>query len=145
MGVASEELMDRIIETLKILGAKRAMVVHGQGMDEISTLGKTRICRLDGDKITSAELDPADLGIAATNIDELRTGDVEANAQIVRDILEGRDAGPRRDIVVLNAAAGIIVAGLADDFAPAMTKAEEAISSGKASAALAKLVEVSNG
>ncbi|MHC4335922.1 MAG: anthranilate phosphoribosyltransferase, partial [Planctomycetota bacterium] len=91
IGVASEALVDRIAECLKILGAKRAMVVHGQGMDEISTLGMTRIRRLiDGD-ITSMELDPADFGISAGSIDELKTGDSIANAKVVRDILEGRE------------------------------------------------------
>ena len=144
MGVASEELMERIVKTLKLLGAKRAMVVHGQGMDEISTLGKTKIYRLTDGEITESELDPASLGIAAANIDELRTGDAAANAAIVRDVLEGRDKGPRKDIVLLNSAAGIIVAGLADDFESAMTLAEESIADGKASACLQKMIEVSN-
>lgn len=144
MGVASEELMERIVKTLKLLGAKRAMVVHGQGMDEISTLGKTKIYRLTDGEITESELDPASLGIAVTNIDELRTGDAAANAAIVRDVLEGRDKGPRKDIVLLNSAAGIIVAGLADDFESAMTLAEQSIADGKASACLQKMIEVSN-
>jgi anthranilate phosphoribosyltransferase len=144
MGVASEELMERIVKTLKLLGAKRAMVVHGQGMDEISTLGKTKIYRLTDGEITESELDPASLGIAAANIDELRTGDAAANAAIVRDVLEGRDKGPRKDIVLLNSAAGIIVAGLADDFESAMTLAEQSIADGKASACLQKMIEVSN-
>ena len=144
MGVASEELMERIVKTLKLLGAKRAMVVHGQGMDEISTLGKTKIYRLTNGEITESELDPASLGIAATNIDELRTGDAAANAAIVRDVLEGRDKGPRKDIVLLNSAAAIIVAGLADDFESAMTLAEQSIADGKASACLQKMIEVSN-
>ena len=144
MGVASEELMERIVKTLKLLGAKRAMVVHGQGMDEISTLGKTKIYRLTDGEITESELDPASLGIAAANIDELRTGDAATNAAIVRDVLEGRDKGPRKDIVLLNSAAGIIVAGLADDFESAMTLAEQSIADGKASACLQKMIEVSN-
>lgn len=144
IGVASEELMERIVKTLKLLGAKRAMVVHGQGMDEISTLGKTKIYKLTDSEITESELNPASLGIAAANIDELRTGDAAANAAIVRDVLEGRDKGPRKDIVLLNSAAGIIVAGLADDFESAMTLAEQSIADGKASACLQKMIEVSN-
>jgi len=144
MGVAEEALLDRICETLKMLGAKRAMVVHGQGMDEISTLGTTQIRRLiDGD-ITSVELDPADLGISEPSIDELRTGDVIANAGIIRDILAGKDKGSRRDIVVLNAAAAIIVAGIADDFSSAIDLADASIGNGSASACLEKLIEVSN-
>lgn len=144
MGVASEELLDRIIETHKILGAKRAMVVHGQGMDEISTLGITKIRRLNEGNITSIELDPAKLGISATSIDELRTGDVTANAAIIRDILSGKDKGPRKDIVTLNAAAAIIVGGLADDFDEALKIADNAISEQKAQACLEKLIEISN-
>ena len=144
IGVASEALVDRIAESLKILGAKRAMVVHGQGMDEISTLGMTRIRRLiDGD-ITSMELDPADFGISAGSIDELKTGDSIANAKVVRDILEGRETGSRRDIVILNAAAGIIVGNLADDFDAAIEIADKAVKDGKALACLRKLIEVSN-
>ena len=144
MGVTDEELMERIAQTLKLLGAKRAMVVHGQGMDEISTLGKTKIYRLMNGRIIQSELDPASLGIAKTNIDQLRTGDATTNAAIIRDVLEGRDKGPRRDIVVLNAAAAVIVAGLADTFESAMDLAEEAIDNGKAVACLRKLIELSN-
>ncbi len=144
MGVADEELMERIVQTLELLGAKRAMVVHGQGMDEISTLGKTKIYTLINGKITQSELDPASLGIAATDIDELRTDDATTNATIVRDVLEGKDDGPRRDIVVLNAAAAIIVADIADDFESGMAFAEEAIDNGKAQSCLKKLIAVSN-
>ncbi len=144
MGVASEELMERLVQTLQVLGAKRAMVVHGQGMDEISTLGKTKIYKLMDGKITSYELDPTEFGKPATNIDELKTGDAAYNASVVRNILEGKDSGARKDIVVLNAAAGIIVAGLADDFEPAMKVADESITSGKALACLEKMIEVSN-
>jgi len=144
MGVADEELMERIAQTLKLLGAKRAMVVHGQGMDEISTLGKTRIYRLADGKIKQTELDPVSLGIAKTNMDQLRTGDAAANAGIIRDVLEAKDKGPRRDIVVLNAAAALIVAGLADNFETGMACGEEAIDSGRAFACLRKLIELSN-
>lgn len=144
MGVASEDLMERLVKTLKLLGAKRAMVVHGQGMDEINTLGKTKIYKLMDGKITSDELDPAGLGISATNIDELKTGDAAYNASVIRDILESKDSGPRKDIVVLNAAAGIIVASLADEFEPAIKMADESITSGKAFGCLEKMIEVSN-
>jgi anthranilate phosphoribosyltransferase len=144
MGVADEALTERIAQTLKLLGAKRAMVVHGQGMDEISTLGKTKIYKLTEGKITQSELDPASLGISRTNIDELKTGDAAANAAVIRDVLEGKDKGPRRDIVVLNAAAAIIVADIAEDFESGMALAEEAIDNGGAQSCLAKLIKVSN-
>jgi anthranilate phosphoribosyltransferase len=144
MGVASEELMERIAQTLDLLGAKRAMVVHGQGMDEISTLGKTKIYKLMEGEITQSELDPASLGIARTNIDELTAGDATTNAAIISDVLEGRDKGPRRDIVVLNAAAAIIVADIAEDFESGMALAEEAIDNGRARGCLDGLIKVSN-
>ncbi|MBN2315044.1 MAG: anthranilate phosphoribosyltransferase [Sedimentisphaerales bacterium] len=144
MGVAEEGLLDRICETLKILGAQRAMVVHGQGMDEISTLGITRIRRLMDGEMTTVDLDPADFGISETSIDELKTGDAIANAGIVRDVLSGRDQGARRNIVLLNAAAAIIVAGLADDFTAAIQRAETSIDDGGAMACLEKLIDVSN-
>lgn len=144
VGVADGALLDRIAETLKTLGAERAMVVHGQGMDEISTLGVTQIRRLIDGNITSAELNPADFGISGASIDELKSGDAITNAAILRDILAGKDKGPRKDIVVLNAAAAIIVARLADDFKEAIEIADTSVSSGKAMECLEKLIEVSN-
>lgn len=144
MGVADGALLDRIAETLKTLGAERAMVVHGQGMDEISTVGITQIRRLIDGNITSVELDPADFGFSGTSIDELKSGDAITNAAILRDILAGKDKGPRKDIVILNAAAAIIVARLADDFKSAIEIADTSVSSGKALACLEKLIEVSN-
>jgi len=144
MGVASEALIDRITEALKILGAKRAMVVHGQGLDEISTLGLTKIRRLINGSVTAMELDPADFGISSASIDELQAGDSIANAKVIRDILEGRDTGARKDVVLLNAAAAIIVGKLADDFDSAIDIANKSIHEGKALACLEKLIEVSN-
>jgi anthranilate phosphoribosyltransferase len=144
IGVADGALLDRIAETLKLLGAKRAMVVHGQGMDEISTLGVTQIRQLDNGNITTIELNPADFGISGTSIDELKSGDAITNAAIIRDILTGKDKGSRRDIVILNAAAAVIVAELADDFESAMNLAQASVDDGKASACLKKLIEISN-
>jgi anthranilate phosphoribosyltransferase len=144
MGVADAELLDRIAETLKRLGARRAMVVHGQGMDEISLLGKTRIVELRDGNITSLELDPAQYGIANASIDALGSGDAIANAAAIRDILAGKDRGPRRDIVLLNAAAAIVVAELADSFEQALPLAEASIDEGKGLHCLERLVEISN-
>jgi anthranilate phosphoribosyltransferase len=144
MGVAEEALLDRICETLEMLGAKRAMVVHGQGMDEISTLGTTQIRQLIDGNITTVKFDPADFGFSEPSIDELRTGDAITNAGIIRDILAGKDKGSRKDIVVLNAAAAIIVAGIADDFAEAIELAINSIGDGKALDCLEKLIEISN-
>jgi len=144
MGVADAELLPRIAETLKLLGVKRAMVVHGQGMDEISLLGKTTILELRNDTITTTELDPVDLGLAGASIDQLGSGDAIANAALICDILNGKGKGPRRDIVVLNAAAAIIVADLAASFEQALPLAEYSIDDGKAINCLERLIEVSN-
>lgn len=144
MGVADAKLLGRIAETLKLLGVKRAMVVHGQGMDEISLLGKTSILELRDGAISATELDPAEFGFSGASIDQLGSGDAIANAALVREILSGQEKGPRRDIVVLNAAAAIIVADLAPDFTQALPLAEEAIDDGKAIHCLETLIEISN-
>jgi anthranilate phosphoribosyltransferase len=144
MGVADAALLDRICETLKMLGAKEAMVVHGQGMDEISTLGVTEVRCLKDGEITRMEIDAAEFGFSPPSLDELGSGDAIENAAIIRDIFSGKDKGPRRDIVILNAAAAIIVAGLAEDFNSAIELAQNAVNNGAASGCLEKLIEVSN-
>ena len=144
MGVSDAQLLDRIAESLKMLGTRRAMIVHGQGMDEISLLGKTRIVELRDGNITSFELDPADYGIANASIDTLGSGDSIANAAVIHDILVGEDKGPRRDIVVLNAAAAIVVAGMAEGFEQALPLAETSIDDGKALHCLERLIDISN-
>jgi anthranilate phosphoribosyltransferase len=144
IGVADAELLPRIAEALKLLGTERAMVVHGQGMDEISLLGKTRIIELRDGAISETELDPADFGLGATSIDALGSGDAIANAAMIRDILSGRDTGPRRSIVILNAAAAIVVAGLADNITDAIPLAERSIDKDAAAECLERVVELSN-
>ncbi len=144
MGVADAELLPRIAETLNLLGAKRAMVVHGQGMDEISLLGKTQIIELRDGQITSKELDPAEFGFSGAALEDLGSGDAITNAALIRNIFAGNERGARRDIVVLNAAAAIIVAGLADSFQQAIPLAVGSIDDGKAMNCLDKLIEVSN-
>jgi anthranilate phosphoribosyltransferase len=144
IGVPEESLMSRIAETLKMLGTKRAMVVHSEGLDEMSTMGPTKILELKDAQITAYEISPADYGFSLADFDSLKGGGAQINAKIVRDILSGKDTGARKDIVVLNAAAAVIVAGLAHDFAAAIALAESSITSGKARAALEELVEISN-
>ena len=144
MGVPEEGLMNKIAETLKVLGVKRAMVVHSRGLDEMSTMGPTKILELKDGQITAYEISPAEYGISLADFDSLKGGDAQTNATIVTDILSGKDAGARKDIVVLNTAAAVIVAGLADDFADAVKLAHSSIKEGKALACLEKLIEVSN-
>lgn len=144
MGVAEESLMPKIAEILKMIGIKNAMVVHSEGLDEISTMSPTKILRIKDGEITAMEISPQQLSIKPANFEDLKGDNAETNAAIVKAILTGEDTGPRKDIVVLNAAAAIIVAGLADDFSAAMKIADESIKSGSALKALDKLVEISN-
>ncbi len=144
MGVPEEGLMGRIAETLKYLGVRRAMVVHSNGLDEISTMGPTKILELKDGWIKDRELYPTDYGIELAEFESLRGDDASTNAQILSAILTGREKGPKKDIVVLNAAAAIIVGGLSEDFADAVEKADEAIRLGKAQKALEQLISISN-
>jgi anthranilate phosphoribosyltransferase len=115
LGVADENLMQIVAEALKLLGTHYAMVVHGNGIDEISTAGITKIAELKEGQITNKELNPEDLGITPAGIDELKVTDAKTSAKVLRDILSGKERGPRKDIVILNAAAAIIAGSLADD------------------------------
>ena len=144
LGVADENLMETIIEALKLLGLQRAMVVHSDGLDEISTMEPTTILELKDGQITAGELNPTDYGFGLADFDSLKGGDAQTNAKIVKDVLSGKETGSRRDIVILNAAAAIITAGLADDFEPAIKTADASVSSGRALECLEKLIEVSN-
>lgn len=144
MGVPDEALMPQIIETLRMLGVTHAMVVHSDGLDEISTMGPTKILELKKGQITTSEIDPADFGIDPADFEELKGDDAQTNAAIVKGVVTGKETGPKKDIVVLNAAAAVIVAGLAKDFESGIKLAQDAITEGKAGDALQKLVEVSN-
>jgi anthranilate phosphoribosyltransferase len=143
LGVAEEGLMIMMIEALNMLGTRYAMVVHSDGLDEIS-LATTKILELKDGQITNKELNPQDFGINPANIEDLKVGDAQTSAKVLRDILSGKENGPRKDIVILNAAAAIIIGGLADDFASAIKVAEASVSDGKALTSLEKLIEVSN-
>jgi len=144
LGVGDASLMERMAEALKLLGTRYAMVVHSNGLDEIGTAGVTAILELKDGQISKKELNAEDLGIVPANIDELKVTDARTSAKILREILTGKEKGPRRDIVVLNAAAAIIAGDLAGDFNSAMSKADASVSDGKALGCLEKLIEVSN-
>jgi anthranilate phosphoribosyltransferase len=107
-------------------------------------MGPTKVLHLKDGQTTESTLNPSDYGIAQADFQTLKGGDARANAALIKDILSGADTGPRKDIVVINAAAAIIVAGLADEFAQAIEIADESISSGKAKEALEKMITISN-
>ncbi len=144
LGVADENLMQIVVEALKLLDIRYAMVVHSNGMDEISTTGVTKIVELKDGQITSKEINPEDLGITLGSIEELKVSDAKTSAKVIKNILSGKEKGPRKDIVILNAAAAIIAGNLADDFKSAIGLAEASVSDGGASACLQKLIKVSN-
>lgn len=143
VGVFAHEWVTPIAEVLRALGSERAWVVHGHdGLDELSTTGPTAVASLDGGKITTFEVTPEDAGLQRVTLSELKGGDSAHNAQALRDLLGGAP-GPYRDIVLLNAAAALVVAGRAGTLREGVGLAEAAIGSGRAAAALERLVAIS--
>lgn len=139
-GVFSPQLVPLYASVLPDLGRKRAWIVHGRTdaggvMDEISTLGPTTVADTGGG---GREFQPSDFGLPPAQLEELRGGDASENAAILISILDGAD-GPARDIVVVNAAAAIVVCGLAADFDEGMQRARESIESGRARGVLEAL------
>lgn len=135
IGVFDPAIGPVFAEILPQLGRRAAWVVHGRtengaGMDEISTLGPTTLW--DAPKRVGATIEPSSLGLAAATLSDLRGGDAAENAAILTGILDGSINGPRRDIVSLNAAAGLVICGLATDLAAGLGLAREAIASGAA-------------
>ncbi len=144
MGVADEKLMPLIAQTLGLLGVNHAMVVHSDGLDEISTLGITKVIELKNGNVTETQINPADFDIAPTTADQLTAPDAKTSAKIITDIISDDHTGPAKDIVLLNAAAAIIVADLAADFNQAVKLADQAIKNKNASSCLEKLIKISN-
>ena len=144
VGVAKSFLLDIMADALNLLGIERAMVVHGEGMDEFTTCGPTDIAEVRNGKISRHTIDYSDYGLAKASLDDLAGGSLEKNLQITRGIVENQISGPCRDIVEYNAAAAIMVSGKAPGFFEAIEMANEAISSGAAKNTLEKFVEISN-
>jgi anthranilate phosphoribosyltransferase len=144
VGVFLPEWIMPVTETLKALGADHAWVAHGDGYDEITTTGETQVAELVGGEIRSFTLTPEAVGLKRHTKDELRGGDAAYNAQALRDMLGGA-AGAFRDTVLMNAGAGLVVAGKATTLADGMATAAQAIDSGRALKVLDRLVEISNG
>lgn len=140
VGVYAASLVEPIARALLQLGAERALVVHGDdGLDEITTTGMTEAAHLDRGRIRKLTIDPSQLGISRALGSALRGGDAKENAAILRGVLSG-EGGARRDIVLLNAAAVIWVAGVAADLEEGLDRAAESIDSGAALAKLESLI-----
>jgi anthranilate phosphoribosyltransferase len=145
LGVFSAQWVLPLAEVLRHLGSERAWVVHGtDGLDELSTTGATLVAELADGEIRQFEVMPEDAGLKRAHLSDLRGGDAAVNAKALREVLSDAP-GPYRDIVLLNTAAALIVAGRAKTLAEGAGLAAEAIRSGKAAAALEKLVAVSQG
>lgn len=143
IGVFSPELTDRLASVLRELGSKRAWVVHAEdGLDELSTLGPTRISELKEGKVHTWTLDARELGMPYARLSDLQVNSVDEAADAIHRILNG-DKGPMRDIAILNAAAALVVAEACDSLPKAIVKAAHAIDSGKASQTLQSLIEFS--
>jgi anthranilate phosphoribosyltransferase len=136
VGVADGGMAERMLGVLQASGTERALVVYGaDGLDELTTTTTSTVHELRDGAITSYEVDPADFGLARAQPDDLLGGTAAENAESARRVLGG-DAGPHRDIVVLNAAGGFVVAGAAADLAEGVTLAHAAIDDGRAEAKL---------
>jgi len=138
LGVYDPSRLRLMAEVLKELGGERAMVVHGDGLDEITLHGPTRVAELRDGRVLERDLTPEDAGLPRVRLEELAGGEVETNVAIARAVLSGV-RGPRRDVVLLNAGAALTVAGRADDLREGVEIAAQAIDSGGAQRVLERL------
>lgn len=138
VGVFQKSILPKYGEVLRLLGRRHAWAAHGSGgavgsgVDEISTMGPTEICAVRDGEISSHTLDAEPLGFPRASIEELRGGDCAENARILLGVLSGNIRGAKRDVVVLNAAAGFVVSDLAADIAEGIALAEHQLDSGRA-------------
>jgi anthranilate phosphoribosyltransferase len=144
LGVFRRGLTETLANVLLDLGTEKALIVHGDGgMDELSTIGETRISEIGNGTVRTYSFSHSSVGIPSSTLADLNGGDIETNRQIIESILNGSKGGPR-DIVVLNAGAAIYVAGLADTIADGVKRAEQTIDCGNAQRKLKELIEFTN-
>ncbi|MGV2106882.1 anthranilate phosphoribosyltransferase [Agrobacterium vitis] len=144
LGVYAPEWVIPLAETLRDLGSESIWVVHGNGLDEITTTGTTQVAALELGKIRSFELTPGDFGVAQVELAALKGGDGEYNAKALRAVLEG-EKNAYRDVALCNAAAALVIAGKAATLADGMTLGAQSLDSGAALKRLEALITVSNG
>ncbi len=143
IGVYGKEWCTPLARALARLGTEKAWVVHGgDGLDEITTTTKTYVTEWDGKAIREFEIDPEKLGLKLAHSEDLKGGDAPVNAEIARSILNG-EKGPKRDIVLLNAAAALTVLGVAKNLEDGLARAAQSIDSGAAGKALELLISTS--
>jgi anthranilate phosphoribosyltransferase len=143
VGVPRPDLTELLARSLLLLGSERAWVVHGaDGLDEISTAGYTKISECRQGMVNTFYLHPADVGLPKASLSALKGGDAQENARIIRRILEGEQGAPR-DVVLLNAGAGLLIAGRVSSVQDGIARAAHAIDSGDAAKTLGRLIALS--
>jgi anthranilate phosphoribosyltransferase len=144
VGVFSRQWVEPLANVLKNLGSESAWVVHGSdGLDEVTSAGPTYVAALENGAVKSFEITPEDVGVARAMPDMLRGGDADQNARALLDVLKGK-TGAFRDVALMNAAAGLVVAGRAKDLKQGFALAAKSIDSGAAEGRLDRLIAVSN-
>ena len=144
LGVADPKMLRRIAEVLDAIGVRRALVVHGSGLDEVALHGETRAIRLSGGELTELELTPEDAGLKRAPLNVVTGGDAEENAARLRALLMGKGNKAEADLVALNAGALLMTAGLSQDLRMGVALARDALRSGKAGQLLTRYIEASN-
>ena len=145
LGVYDEYLVEPLARVLVTLGVERGMVVYGQDkLDEISMSSATTVCEIRDGWYRTTVIKPEDFGFERCTKDDLKGGTPEENAKITRDILAGKEKGPKRSAVLMNAGASLYIGGKAESFEEGVKLAAELIDSGKATETLEKIIEVSN-
>lgn len=145
IGVFRQDLAEKLARVLAALGTEHAWVVHGEdGLDEITLAGKTHVAEARRGEVKVFEIAPEDFGLDAGRLDHLRGGDTEANAAIVRAVLEGKRKDEARALVVMTAGAALLLGGVAGDLRDGARRAAEAIDSGAAVAKLERLIKATN-
>lgn len=142
MGVFADRWVEPLARVLGALGAEKAWVVHGSGLDEITTTGETAVAEWRDGQVRLFQITPEAVGLPRAALADLTGGDPSENAQALRDLLNGR-AGPYRDIVLMNAAAAFLIADRAETLREGVALAAASIDDGRALAALDRLVAVS--
>jgi anthranilate phosphoribosyltransferase len=144
VGVYSADLVEKLAEALAMLGLRRALVVHGNdGLDEITITGGTRVAEMRDSQVHAYEITPEDFGLQRAPLESIAGGDVRDNAEIIRSILAG-ERSPRRDVVLLNAAAALVATGRADNIQEGVPIAAYSIDSDAARQTLDALVRFTN-
>ena len=145
LGVYDEYLLEPLAKVLTSLGVKNGMVVYGrEKLDELSTAGETAVCEFNNGEYSSYVLTPEQFGLTRSTKKDLEGGTPEENAAITRDILSGKDRGPKFETVLMNAGAALYIAGKATDIADGIEKARELIDNGEALKAMERFVDLSN-